>query len=192
MTDTKKKRGRPRGFDKEKATNIALKLFWDDGYEATGLSKLTSNIGVGAPSLYAAFGSKADLFAQTVQLYQDRCAPLFEPAFQANNLEDFTELLFSAAVESYTSPDGGRGCLVLDGTRNASDPDALKITQKVRDDFRAQLVVKLSELKVQDPSKVADTYQTAMIGLSGAARHHLSKNRLQEIASMLVHSFQKI
>ncbi|WP_162938022.1 TetR/AcrR family transcriptional regulator [Kiloniella sp. EL199] len=185
MTVTNKKRGRPRGFDKKKAQAIALQLFWEDGYEATGLSKLTKAIGVGAPSLYAAFGSKAQLFEKAVNLYQTQCTPFFQDAFAADNLTDFTHLLFDSAVKSYTQENAGRGCLVLDGTRNASDPEALEITQKIRENFHQQLVEKLTQLGVKKPQQTADVCQTTMTGLSGAARHGLPRDKMHNVAQTL-------
>ncbi|WP_218044175.1 TetR/AcrR family transcriptional regulator [Kiloniella majae] len=188
MIVTNKKRGRPRGFDKTQAQEIALKLFWEDGYEATGLSKLTKAIGVGAPSLYAAFGSKAQLFEKAVNLYQAQCTPFFQDAFSASNLPDFICLLFDSAVKSYTQKNSGRGCLVLDGTRNASDPEALEITQKIRENFHRQLVDKLTQLGAKEPEKMADVCQTTMTGLSGAARHGLSRDKMHDVAQILAHS----
>ncbi|WP_299371993.1 TetR/AcrR family transcriptional regulator [uncultured Kiloniella sp.] len=185
MTVTNKKRGRPRGFDKNQAQEIALQLFWKDGYEATGLSKLTKAIGVGAPSLYAAFGSKAQLFEKAVNLYQAQCTPFFQEAFAADNLTDFVHLLFGSAVKSYTQENAGRGCLVLDGTRNASDPEALKITQKIRENFHRQLVEKLTQLGAEEPAQTADVCQTTMTGLSGAARHGLPRDKMHDVAQTL-------
>ena len=47
------------------------------GYQATSLADLTSAMGIAAPSLYAAFGSKAKLFQEAVRLYQrTACAPI--------------------------------------------------------------------------------------------------------------------
>lgn len=45
-------RGRPRNFDKAKALDTALKLFWKHGYEGTSMAMLTEAIGVNVASLY--------------------------------------------------------------------------------------------------------------------------------------------
>ena len=57
-----KARGRPRSFDRDAALEIAMRLFWQHGYEATSLAQLTAAIGISAPSLYAAFGDKEAIF----------------------------------------------------------------------------------------------------------------------------------
>ena len=62
-------RGRPRGFDRDQALDIALKVFWRLGYEGASISDLTQAIGISPTSLYAAFGSKAELYQETLRRY---------------------------------------------------------------------------------------------------------------------------
>lgn len=63
--------GRPRSFDRDEAIHQAMHIFWEHGYEATSLAQLKAGIGGGisAPSFYAAFGSKEDLFKEVVAHY---------------------------------------------------------------------------------------------------------------------------
>jgi AcrR family transcriptional regulator len=63
------RRGRPRAFDREKALAAAMHLFWRKGYSATSISDLTAAMGIGSPSLYAAFGSKEALYAEALGHY---------------------------------------------------------------------------------------------------------------------------
>lgn len=63
------RRGRPRAFDREKALTAAMHLFWRKGYSATSISDLTATMGIGSPSLYAAFGSKEALYAEALEHY---------------------------------------------------------------------------------------------------------------------------
>jgi AcrR family transcriptional regulator len=63
------RRGRPRAFDREKALAAAMHLFWRKGYSATSISDLTATMGIGSPSLYAAFGSKEALYAEALEHY---------------------------------------------------------------------------------------------------------------------------
>jgi AcrR family transcriptional regulator len=62
-------RGRPRAFDRDAALALAMRLFWIKGYEATSVADLTEVMGVGTTSLYAAFGSKDELYAEALQHY---------------------------------------------------------------------------------------------------------------------------
>jgi AcrR family transcriptional regulator len=65
-------RGRPRGFDREAALGEAMRLFWRQGFAATSISDLTAAMGIGSPSLYAAFGSKEALYAEALRHYGER------------------------------------------------------------------------------------------------------------------------
>ena len=64
-------RGRPRAFDREAALAQATRLFWRKGYRATSIADLTEAMGIGSPSLYAAFGSKEALYAEALRHYGD-------------------------------------------------------------------------------------------------------------------------
>src|SRR3954467_7018846 len=64
-------RGRPRAFDRTVALGQATTLFWSKGFEATSIADLTQAMGIGAPSLYAAFGSKEALYAEALRHYAE-------------------------------------------------------------------------------------------------------------------------
>ena len=73
MTETERARrvrGRPRAFDRKTALDAATRLFWRKGYSATSIADLTEAMGIGSPSLYAAFGSKEQLYAEALDHYQ--------------------------------------------------------------------------------------------------------------------------
>src|SRR3954465_6901479 len=76
-------RGRPRAFDREAALAQATRLFWEKGFEATSITDLTEAMGIGSPSLYAAFGSKEALYAEALNYYQETNEALVWAGFRA-------------------------------------------------------------------------------------------------------------
>jgi AcrR family transcriptional regulator len=93
-------RGRPRGFDREAALETATRLFWRKGYAATSVADLTEAMGIGSPSLYAAFGSKAGLYAEALRHYGERYEALVWGNFRAASTarEAVAALLMDSAV----------------------------------------------------------------------------------------------
>ena len=64
--------GRPREFDQAAVIDAAMDVFWEHGYEATSAEKLCARTGLGRGSLYNAFGSKRQLFEESLRLYHAR------------------------------------------------------------------------------------------------------------------------
>lgn len=108
-----KRRGRPREFDKEKALDRALELFWRQGYEGTSIADLRQAIGITAPSLYAAFGSKEELYRRVLERY---LTGLGRCLIDALNEERTTyaalkRFLFESA-KNFSSVKNPPGCLI--------------------------------------------------------------------------------
>ncbi|MBC7801095.1 MAG: TetR/AcrR family transcriptional regulator [Gemmatimonadaceae bacterium] len=115
-TPPKSRGGRPRSFDREQAIETAMRLFWRHGYEGVSIGDLTDAIGIAAPSLYAAFGSKAGLFVEALARYE-ASAGSFDPAQlgAASSVEDAVRRLLEGGIQAVTAPDRERGCMISSG-----------------------------------------------------------------------------
>src|SRR5262245_8528467 len=110
-----RRRGRPRAFDREAALAKATRLFWEKGFEATSIADLTDTMGIGAPSLYAAFGSKEALYAEALKHYSESNAALVWERFSTADTAREAVLSFlldSAAALTGAVADIPRGCMV--------------------------------------------------------------------------------
>ncbi|MBT4518617.1 MAG: TetR/AcrR family transcriptional regulator [Halieaceae bacterium] len=63
---------RPAAFDRTKALEAAMNLFWARGYSATSLPDLLDAMAIARSSFYASFGTKRKLFIECLELFGDR------------------------------------------------------------------------------------------------------------------------
>ncbi len=63
--------GPAKKFDPEVALESARDLFWERGFDGTGVSDLEGALGIGRKSLYDTFGSKRGLFLRALEKYVD-------------------------------------------------------------------------------------------------------------------------
>lgn len=108
--------GRPRSFDRDQALDVAMRLFWRHGYEGVSVNDLTAALGIAPPSLYAAFGSKADLYRAAVRRYEKLSSFADAPGVaDAGTLEEAVRGVLLAGIGSVTGRHRERGCMVSDG-----------------------------------------------------------------------------
>ncbi len=89
-----------------------MRLFWRHGYEGVSVADLTSAIGIAPPSLYAAFGSKAGLYREALDLYAGLPGAL-DGMEGAETLGQAVTGLLDAAIRAVTAED--RGCMISTG-----------------------------------------------------------------------------
>src|ERR1700738_1733525 len=107
--------GRPRGFDIDRALDLAMQVFWEKGYEGTSLPDLTSAMGINRPSLYAAFGNKEALFRKVLDRYIEGPAGYVRQALGEQTARAVVERLLSGAIDLLTDPRNPGGCLLVQG-----------------------------------------------------------------------------
>ena len=71
---------RPIEFDRSKALEKAMALFWRKGYQATSLADLLTATDIGRSSFYAAFSDKRSLYMMCMDLFAERTLALLQEA----------------------------------------------------------------------------------------------------------------
>lgn len=124
-------RKRRAAFDREKGVAIARELFHERGYDAVSIADLTAALGIVPPSLYAAYGSKADLFERAMRLYAaDEALPLEDILGSDTSPADALTSLLIQAARHYTQHETQRGCMITEGMR-ADDPVARDMAMRL-------------------------------------------------------------
>lgn len=189
--------GRPRGFDRTKAVEQAMLVFWDHGYEATSLAQLRTAMGnISTASFYSAFGSKHALYEEAVRLYAGTygkvTAPLHDPALTPRDAVEQT-LRRSACMQ--TDPAHPAGCLLVLSLDTCSPESrellisARKERDRSRHGFRTVLrrAKERGDLHTSAPSDaLATLFDGCLLGLSVQARDNVSCQQLQAAIGALM------
>ncbi|MCX5385588.1 TetR/AcrR family transcriptional regulator [Streptomyces sp. NBC_00083] len=185
-----KQRGRPRSFDRDTALEQATMEFWRRGYEVTSVADLTRVMGIGAPSLYAAFGDKQTLFEEVVRGYQATHGAFATRALteEPTAREAVARLLREAAAE-FTDPAHPYGCLVIGAAANCTTE---AVSAALRDQRTAGLDAIESRIAADtaahrlpgstDAAALARFVATVFQGMSQQARDGATRVDLEAVA----------
>ncbi len=193
------KAGRPRQFDRQQAVVSAMHLFWQNGYDATSLSRLKAAMGGGitAPSFYAAFGSKEALFHEAVECYLQTHAQVTEvlwddrlPPRQA------LETAMSGSARMQYESGHPRGCMVALGAMSCIDENDRAVMapltasrQRTRDGIRSCISrgIARGELKNTPATlALAAVFDSFMLGISTQARDNVAPEVVQQAIAQIM------
>jgi AcrR family transcriptional regulator len=194
-TAATRSRGRPRAFDRDAALEQATRLFWSKGYEATSITDLTKAMGIGSPSLYAAFGSKEALYAEALQHYAKTNEHFVWAAFRSADTARGAVralLMDSASALSGCIADMPRGCMVtLSSVGSEGHADLGEIVKAARAvtlerlETRFQQAVENGDIpEDSDTRALARFVQAVQAGMSILARDGASRSELEDVTSV--------
>lgn len=183
-------RGRPRAFDRDQALEAAMRVFWEKGYVATSVTDLTTAMGIASPSLYAAFGSKEDLFREALDRYDSNFRNLAAEALNSNAplRHQFERLLHLSARENDRQTPAG--CMMLMACEQRAE-----LSPELAEDLssRRAVAVALMEQRLHrametgevpadiDARAIAEFYGTLQRGLSISAKTGATPEELRSV-----------
>ncbi|WP_410649640.1 TetR/AcrR family transcriptional regulator [Amycolatopsis sp. cmx-4-54] len=166
---------RVKEFDVDAACEAALELFWRQGYEATSVSDLVAELGIGKASLYATFGTKHQLYLTALNRYIARGNERFVQDFAGPGpaLEGVRRLIDRYLAE-ILGESGRKGCFVVNAAMEMmpKDPEVARVVERSWDALELAVRMALSRAKAQgelgaaaDPEELAGFLLTVLQGM---------------------------
>jgi TetR/AcrR family transcriptional repressor for divergent bdcA len=183
-TQNVRPRGRPRRFDLDKAVATAQGLFHARGYDAVSIADITDALGINPPSFYAAFGSKAALYARVLERYSDVDAiPLGRLLRPDRPVAECLAAGLEEAAQFYAANPEAAGCLVVEGTRciDRDAGEAARAYNRVAEDVIRKYI---AERYPDEADRLTDFVATTMFGLSAKARNGHGLEQLRATARL--------
>ena len=180
-------------------------VFWKHGYDATSVAQLTDAMGIGVPSMYAAFGDKRALFEEALLYYMKTYGSfmgrLFEEHFGEKSVRAAIAQLLRDAAAMFTSGEHPRGCMLITAATNCA-PDSATIAKRLRElrthtvhalEARIGGAIARGELPADLDARALALYvSTVLQGLSAQARDGATRAELEAIVDTAMRAWPRV
>jgi len=198
MTDVKisepsRRRGRPPAFDRAAVLARAAETFWRHGYEGSSIADLTEAMGISAQSLYAAFGSKADLYGEALDWYGDTLGLLTDAALERPDVISTLTDLLAADARRFADSAYPPGCMISIAALGCADENRAIAarTATLREGAIDRIANRLERARATgeivaraDPVTIARFVGAIIQGMSVQAHDGASQDALAAVAAM--------
>jgi AcrR family transcriptional regulator len=187
--------GRPREFDVDAALDAALQVFWSKGYEGTTIADLTEAMKLKRGSIYAAYGSKEQLFRRALDRYSDTVASYGTAALTRPAIRAVVEDMLRGAAQATTGADTPAGCLIVHGALVAGDESC-----DIREELATRRLATLMALRERferaaaegdlppdvHPGTAADYVSTVVDGVAVMAASGVDRAQLENMIELVL------
>jgi len=187
---------RQREFDKERALDDAMELFWEKGYAATSISDLTAKMGIQRPSLYATFGDKEKLFEAALRKYTNLHASLIRKKLQnATSVKAAFHNLFEEMIEQEYKNKVSKGCFCINTIIELAPHDEkFEILTREHEMYLSVIFqetllkgIKSGELESSlDDKALAQTLVVALIGITVLLKSHPERSFVDKSVTLIL------
>jgi len=178
--------GRPREFDEAYVLGKMMSLFWEKGYEGTGLSDIMTATGLQKGSLYKAFGSKHEMYVQALAHYEDMMVDVAAKSLRAGGdpVKRISTFL-NAPIDAAWNRNDRRGCFLCNASADcaALDPETQTLVTRGYAKLENALKVSVAEARTDWPAATIDQSAQLLLsvysGLRIMARARVERSRLE-------------
>jgi AcrR family transcriptional regulator len=157
-------------------------------------------MGITAPSLYAAYGDKKQLFLEAMRLYSGSPYDMEQALADALTARDAAQHMLVAAAEAFTGKLTPRGCLLASAAASGSEAsaDVQREVAQVRAQIQARLQNRIDQDLVQgllpagtNSQSLASFVITVIQGMSVLARDGTDRQSLLAIADIAMSAWPR-
>lgn len=184
-------------YDRDKALEDAVRLFWERGYGGASMKQIEKALDMRPGSLYATFGSKDGLFREALDVYSARIARSMEDAQKGSptTMEGLYAYL-RRLTDEITAPDSpARACLVVKTLLEVTaDQQELRdlVNRRLQrlEDYLADLLQQAQvkgELRPDvDSRRLARLVQAQIMGLRSLAQRDIDTDSVKNLTEDII------
>lgn len=179
---------RRREFDEDALLERSTSLFWEKGYTATSMSDVAAVSGVGNGSIYAAYGSKPELFLLVFERYCAGRVDMVRRAMaEGADAEEAVASFFEAVIDDCASHQPSWGCLMLNTLAEVGRdwPEVVEVAQRAIAEMERLVDARLALEGVAGDGRALLAAEIVLVsqGLIQFSRIEQEPQRLRDIAS---------
>jgi AcrR family transcriptional regulator len=198
INKNQRRRGRPPAFDRKEVLGKAAIEFWKLGYEGASIADLTTAMGITPQSLYAAFGSKAELYREAVGWYLTNIGE--GDWLEADDVVEGFRQLLETQAQTFTRPGYPPGCMIstavltaaVENVDVAAHMSRLREANVGRFDARLERGIAEGQLRPDTDTTALARFIGAIIqGMAVQARDGADTGTLRDIAAMAIAQLER-
>lgn len=194
---------RKAGYDRDEVLDRALALFWAKGYHATSLKDLEAALNLRPGSIYAGFGSKEALFAETLRRYAEQSGAQFDETMSqgATPLAGLAAHVRALGCRAAGGQMPSRACMLVKTLLETPDDDAAlrrqteAAMQRIEAGFAAAFRAARDSGEIAgdaDPDYLAARLQAAIFGLRAYAQRGDAGQRIGALAEGIARDIESL
>lgn len=169
--------GRPREFDPEHVEDVAMRLFWERGFDAVSVSDITAATGVNRRSIYSEFGSKEHLFERATARYLTGPGGYLNGALARPTAREVATAMVHGAADTVSAEP--LGCLTIDDA-----PGLAALRESTVHQLATRFASAPDELAGRDPMLLARWIAAVCQGIAVQSRSGATRADLHAVAEL--------